>query len=422
MPEALDIKPSSLFRSWCVVLTAALFIFYIFIQMHLFNAIGSELISEFHFNTTQFGYLAAFYFYGNVLFLLPAGILLDRFSVRTLLLLAFTTTIIASYVFSTTYVFWVICLARLAIGVAGAFAFLSAVKLASRWFEPKHMALVVGVVITIAMAGGVVAQTPMALLTQNLGWRYAMQIVTAFGVLLIIIQLIIVRDEPKCLEKVDTIEHTQLGKTSFWHSLGMAIKNTQNWLGGIYVSLVNLPIFVFSAFGAPYLVQVRHLTPVQATMATSMLFIGIMIGSPIAGIISDKMGLRKLPMITGAALTFIAILVITFAPEMPLWAVVCQFLFLGLASSSQIIGYPVIAESNPYTITGTATSIASFLIMSGGLLIPVFGWLLNMHGSPVHSVADFTRANSMMLIGSAIALIAALIIKETYCKQFNQRN
>jgi hypothetical protein len=43
------------------------------------------------------------------------------------------------------------------------------------------MALVVGVVVTMAMVGGILAQTPLALLTQNIGWRMAMQLVVAFG-------------------------------------------------------------------------------------------------------------------------------------------------------------------------------------------------------------------------------------------------
>ncbi|EKE01321.1 MAG: hypothetical protein ACD_21C00160G0004 [uncultured bacterium] len=422
--SSLGRKRPSMLRSWSVVLTAALFFFYIFIQMHLFNAISGELMQEFHFDAAQLGYLAAFYFYGNVLFLFPAGMLLDRFSVRNLLLIAFVVTAIASCVFSTTSTFWIICTARLAIGVAGAFAMLPAVKLASRWFEPRHMALVIGVVVTMAMLGGMIAQTPLALLTQSLGWRQAMQIVSVFGVLLIVVQFIVVSDEPKGLEKTEVTEHIQLEHIGFWRSLGMAIANTQNWLSGLYISLVNLPLFVFGTWGTTYLTQIRHLTQVQATNATSMLFIGMVVGSPLAGMLSDKMGLRKLPMIVGVLLTLVALLIIMFAPDVPLWAVIAQFFFIGLVMSAQVIGYPVIAESNSHTITATATGLGSVLIMAGGVLVQTYGWLLSLSGSVTavdnvvtYSVADFTRANSMMLVGLIIALIATLLVKETYCKQ-----
>ena len=113
-----------------------------------------------------------------------------------------------------------------------------------------------------------------------------------------------------------------------------------------------------------------------------MLFVGMMIGSPLAGEISDFLRLRKLPMITGALLAIGALLIIMFAPTMSLWAEIAQFFFLGLIMGSQVIGYPVIAESNPHTKTATATSLGSILIMSGGMLIPVYSWLLGLAGDP----------------------------------------
>jgi nitrate/nitrite transporter NarK len=414
----------SMFRSWLVVLSSALFFFYIFIQMNLFNAISVDLVKEFHFNADQIGYLGAFYFYGNVLFLFPAGMLLDRFSVRALLFIVFLVSIVATYVFSATSIFWVMNASRLAIGLAGAFAFVSAVKLASRWFDPRHMALVIGVVVTMAMIGGAVAQTPLALLSQKIGWRGAMQVVVALGAILVLVQLFLVRDEPKGLEKVEDVEHKRLEKTGFWSSLGATLSNMQNWLSGLYISLVNLPLFILGGiWGVPYLTQAHNLNQVQATEVTTMLFIGMMIGSPLSGVISDKLGLRKLPMIVGAVLSLIAASLIVFTTNMPFWVELAQFFFLGLVMGSQVIGYPVIAESNSHSITATATSVGSTLIMAGGILVQTYGWLLDFSGKSavakgviVYSRADFTRANSLMLVGLVIALLASLLIKETYCK------
>jgi len=424
----LKIQELSSLRAWCVVLTSALFFFYIFIQMNLFNSINSELVKEFQFNAEQLSYLFAFFSYGNVIFLFPAGILLDRFSVRKILLFVFVLSIVATYVFSTASTLWIMNASRLAIGVAGSFALLSAIKLASRWFEPRHMAVVIGTVVTMAMFGGTIAQTPLTLLTQSFGWRHAMQLVVALGVILVIVQLMIVRDEPKGLEKLDIEEHKQLQKFGFWHSLGITVTNKQNWLSGIYISLVNLPLFIFGGiWGVPFLTQIHHLTKLEATAVTSMIFIGMMIGSPLAGLISDRLGLRKLPMIIGAILSILVMLVIMFAPTLPFAAEMFLFFTLGFVISSQVIGYPVIAESNPHTITATATSLGSVLIMSGGMLVPLFGWLLESSGNTLinsvigYSLADFTRANYLMLVGLIIALIVSFLIKETYCKQMVQK-
>ncbi|EKE01614.1 MAG: transporter, MFS superfamily [uncultured bacterium] len=414
------------FYSWCVILAATLFSFYIMIQINLFNAISVDLMRELNLDEKQLGYLVAFYFYGNVLFLFPAGILLDRFSIRNLMLVVFTVSVIATYIFSITSSFWLINTTRFILGLAGAFPMLAAVKLTSQWFESRQMALVIGVIVTVSIFGGVIAQTPLALLTQSLGWRYAVQIVAALGMILIMIQFAVVRDKPKGSEKVDFEKQAQLKRIGFWNSLRMVVTNGQNWLGGIYISFLNLPTFIFGAWGTAYLTQARHFTQLQATVVTTTFFIGLTIGSPLVGLISDKMGLRKLPLIIGAILSLAVLLIIMFSPAMPLWVVSCQFLFLGLVNSSQVIGYPVIAESNPRIFTAIATGIGSTVVMAGGMLIPVFVWLLSWSGSNMivdkvttYSLADFTRANYLMLLGLIIAVIASLLLKETYCKQLD---
>ena len=419
----------NMFLSWLVVLTSALFFFYNFIQMNLFNSINSSLVKEFGFSAERLGYLYAFYSYGNVLFLFPAGMLLDRFSVRKILLVVFTISVIATYIFSNVSDFWIMNAARFAIGATGAFGFLSSIRLASRWFDPRHMALVIGMVVTMAVLGGIAAQAPLTWFTQELGWRPALQIVAILGLVLIAIQFIIVRDEPKGLEKIEVKEHVQLEKLGFWHSLGIAIVNKQNWLSGIYISLVNLPLFVFGGiWGVSYLTQVHNFDSSQATAVITMMFVGMMIGSPLSGWLSDRVKLRKLPMIIGAILSLSVMSAVVFAPTLSFAAEICLYLLLGLVISSQVIGYPVIAESNIHSITATATSLSSVLIMSGGMLVPFFGWLLDqsggaqmINGVKIYSAADFLQANYMLLIGLLIALIASLLIKETYCKQLHKQ-
>lgn len=404
-------------QAWCVVLSAALFFFYILMQMNLFNAVSPELTAELNLTSSQLGYLASIYFYGNILFLFPAGLLLDRFSVRNILLTAFFITLVSSYVFSITSNFTIMNISRFIIGLMGAFCFLPAIKLASRWFKPKQMALALGIVTTMGMFGGMVAQTPLVLLVQKVGWRTAMQTITNFGVFLIFIQLVFIKDEPKKLEKVDALEQRHVKKIGFWHCLTNTLTNIQNWYISIYICLVNLPVYILGiAWGIPYLTQMHNLTRTQASQATAMIFIGMMIGCPLAGAISDRLGLRKPPMLFGALLTLTAVLIIAFTPTLPAWIMIGEFLFLGLASSWQVIGYPMLAETNPHEITGVASSLGSILIVSGGTLIPVFGYLLNFTGNTIYTTTDFTRANSMIIIGLLVATAAALSIKETNCR------
>ncbi|MCL1126087.1 MFS transporter [Shewanella surugensis] len=130
-----------------------------------------ELMVYFNLSPQQLGNLSAMYFYGTVIFLFPAGILLDRFSVRILLLLATVFCVIATAIFSFTSHFWIAAIARFVVGMMASFAIVSCVKLASRWFTTPHMAVVMGLCVTIAMLGGVLAQAPFVWLMNTLGWQ-----------------------------------------------------------------------------------------------------------------------------------------------------------------------------------------------------------------------------------------------------------
>jgi fucose permease len=93
-------------QSWLIVLTSALFFFYIFIQMNMFNAIGPSLIKTFGISTTQLGNLSAMYFYGNVIFLFPAALLLDYYSTRNSLVLVVAICVLSTFLFGHTTSLW----------------------------------------------------------------------------------------------------------------------------------------------------------------------------------------------------------------------------------------------------------------------------------------------------------------------------
>ncbi len=131
---------------------------------------------DFSITASQLGFLSATYFYADVIFLLFAGILVDRFSVRTIMLTAMAMVVVATFIFALSHTLTLAAVSHFVAGIGNAFCFLSAIKLASRWFPSHRLAFVIGIIVTIAMLGGVVAQTPFTLLANTLGWRGAVLI------------------------------------------------------------------------------------------------------------------------------------------------------------------------------------------------------------------------------------------------------
>jgi MFS family permease len=422
---------NSKYLPWLVCFSAALFFFYEFIQMNMFNAISPELMRDFSVNATQLGYLSATYLYADVVFLFPAGMLLDRFSTRHIILLAMLICIAGTLGFALAHSFWLASLCHFMAGIGNAFCFLSCMMLASRWFPPRRMAVVTGLIVTMAMAGGVVAQTPMTLLSAAIGWRHALIANAGLGLAIMAIIWLFVRDYPSEYAAQHQQQKESLHALGFWKGIKQAVSNAQTWLCGIYTSLLNLPIMLLGAlWGSLYLMQVHHISAEDASLATSMIFIGTIVGGPVIGWISDHLGLRRLPMLVGGVLSLIVVFSIMYLPQPSLKLLLVLFFALGFFTSSQVISYPVIAESTPKSLTGTSMGLASVLIMGGGALFqPIFGGVMDkfwdgtiINGVHQYTLASFQPAMMILPIAFGIGLLAALFIRETHCKAMSEND
>jgi MFS family permease len=411
--------------AWTVTLTAALFFFYEFIQLIMPNAINTELMQAFHLDAPGLGWLVSMYFWGNIIFLFPAGMLLDRYSTKNLILGAIIFCTIGTFIFALAPELWLAVFGRLIVGLGASFCFLSCIRLASRWFPPQRMAFVTGIVVTMAMLGGFVAQSPMVFLTQWVGWRNAILLDAVLGIVIIAVIFFLVQDRPPNSVSDAKSDRAHLQTIGFFRCLKLVLLNPNNWLGGLYTSLLNLPVFLLGGlWGIRYLVQVHHLTQVEASYATSMLFVGIIFGSPAFGWFSDHIGRRCLPMVLGAIFSLIVMLIMMYVPNLSLTSLMIIFFLIGFVTSSQVLSYPTIAELNPIALTGTAVSIASIIIMSSGMIFdPLFGWLLErgwdntiINNEHIYSVHDFNSAMWIMPIAFLISIAIAFFIRETYCE------
>lgn len=412
-------------RAWLICLVMSLFFFYEFVQMNIFDSIAQDVLVDFALTSTTVGYLASMYFYGNFLMVIPAGILLDRFSTKKVALTAMCVSTLATIVFSQTQHLLLAEFCRFLAGMGAGFCFLSNIRLASRWFSANHLAFVTGIIVTMAMIGGMVAQTPMAILSEHIGWRHAMLMNGFLGVCIVILIALVVRDQPAMEEKEVEEEHQHLKKYGVLHSLSFVVRSKNNWFGGLYTTLMNLPIFILGAlWGITYLEQVRGITHAEASYVISLLFVGVVFGSPFFGWFSDKILSRRKPMLLGAVTSLVVVLIMMYAPNLSVAALLVLSFLLGFLTSSQIISYPAIAELNPIELTASAVSIVSVVIMFSGVVVqPLTGWLIGMHwdhqmlnGKPLYLKEDFMAAMLIMPASFILSFFVALGIKETGCK------
>jgi MFS family permease len=316
---------------------------------------------------------------------------------------------------ATTYPFACIC--HFFSGIGNAFCFLSCMMLISRWFPIQKQAFIIGLVVTVGMLGGVIAQSPFSYLAELLTWRRALLVDAAFGMLIYGLIYLFVFDSANEMNR----QKTAPVKLLFWEGLKRSVFNLQNVSCGFYTCLMNFPLMVIGAvWGSLYLTQIHGVPLTRASLIVSMICMGTIVGSPIFGYFSDLTRLRRPWMAIGGVLSFVIMCLILGLPHLNEGMLTLLFFALGLFSSSQILGYPTITESNPKELTGTSMGIAAVIIMGLPMIAqPLSGYLLDLgwdgfmsNGTPIYSRANYMTAFSMFPVGFLIALISSYIIKE----------
>lgn len=126
-------------------------------------------------------------------------------------------------------------------------------------------------------------------------------------------------------------------------------------------------------------------------------------------------------MIIGAIATLLCFFPLFLNTSLSISQLCWLFFALGFFSSSQVISYPLIAESNLMQHTGTATALASILIMGGGGVGQIlFGMMMQSQHQGIlpltYFVSDFQYAMLIFPIAAVLALLAVVCLRETDCK------
>lgn len=407
---------------WVVCFSASLFFFYEFIQGNMFASIADNIMQDFHVQADKMAYLSSIYYVSNVIFLFVAGFVLDHFSSKKTILFAMLLCVLSTFILAQAQSFYLALFCRFVTGIGSAFCFLGPIRLASRWFPPQSMALVTGVIVTIAMTGGMLAQYPLTKLVAQLGWREALIQVGWLGMFMLGVMYFGI------IDKAESSTDKNIKAASLLITAKKAYLNPQTLKAALYTSLMNMAIAVYGAMmGSLYLVQKMGISKEEAAIVNSMLFLGAIIGGPLIGWLSDKLALRVLPMKIGASVSLLTMLVILFVP-VSLPVIKSLFFLLGFFTAAQVISYALVAESSPPRMTASAVSVVSIITQGGYVIYQIlFSFLLVQHGEmylandvPVYSLADYQYAAIIFPIGLVIALLILIGLKETHCRQIEE--
>jgi len=413
---------ASKFRPWVIWGLAAAFYYYEFLLKVSPGVMMPDLMRSFSINATSVSNLAAMYFYIYATMQIPVGVLLDRFGPRVLLTLACATCAFGSYLFGAADTFTIAAIGRLFIGFGSAFAVVSTMKLAANWFPLNRFALLVGLVVTIGFTGAITAETPLALMVTNVGWRHSMQYIAIGGFILSAFIWLIVRNKPSTpIADVQIIEPDQY--KSMLNGLRTVLSNKQTWFASLYGGLMFAPTEIMGTWGVSFFEQVYHAERHVAAGLIIFFFIGWMVGSPLWGSFSDRIGRRLPPMITGNIGALLTVLAIIYLP-MPMITMDLLLFMFGFFSSGFLPAFSIVREINVPAYNATALGFINTLnMLIPALLIPSVGFILDKvwegqmaNGAPLYTAENFHVALVVIPICMGLSLLILPFIKETYCR------
>ena len=145
--------------------------------------------------------------------------------------------------------------------------------------------------------------------------------------------------------------------------------------------LLFIPTTIFDmVWGVRYLQDARGLRYASAVLRSSTVPFGWIIGCPLLGFVSDRLGRRKPVIIAGAVVLFASPCWILYGPT-DVFPPYVLGLVAGIASGAAMLPYTVIKEANPPEMSGTSTGVVNFLNFTfSALLGPVFAWILMAAG------------------------------------------
>jgi sugar phosphate permease len=199
-------------------------------------------------------------------------------------------------------------------------------------------------------------------------------------------------------------------------AFGTVFRNPQSILCGMIAGLLFIPTTIFDMiWGVRYLQEARGFDYASAVLRSATVPLGWIIGCPLLGLISDRIGRRK-PVIAAGAVVLLACLAWILYGPVDVFPPYVVGIVAGLASGAAMLPYTVIKEANPPQMSGTATGVVNFLNFTfSALLGPVFGWtLLSVSGGAATMTLDhYQTAFEPLLYGVGLAIVLTVLLKET---------
>jgi MFS family permease len=400
--------PVAAIGAWLLV---ALYYFYQYALRSAPSVMMPQLTGAFSVNALGVSAIVGMFYYGYSPFSLVAGTSMDRFGAKRVIPIGAAVVGIGAILFGTGNVA-AANIGRFLQGAGGAFALIGAVYLITKNFPASIGASLIGATQMFGMAGGSAGQFFVGpIIKGGVSWDRFWIYAGCLGLVISVVLLILLPKEPP---KTSTTGSGALA--TLLRSLGKVFRNPQSYLCGFISGLLFIPTTILGmTWGVRFLQEARGREYEAAVTLAATIPLGWMIGCPLLGFISDRLGRRK-PVIFAGTIMLLAVVAWVLFGNPQILRGHSVGILMGIASGAAMLPYTVIKEANPPEFGGTATGVINFINFTfSALLSPVFGArLVEMpEGDTSLALVHYQAGFKPLLYGILAALILTVFLKET---------
>jgi MFS family permease len=390
-------------------LIAAVYYFYQYMLRSAPAVMMPELSKAFGLTAMGVASLAGLFYYGYSPFSLVAGVALDRLGPRRVIPVGAAFVGMGALLFGTGST-GAASFGRLMQGAGGVFALVGAVYIATQNFPASRAATLIGATQMFGMAGGSAGQFLVGpMIGGGMPWSWFWVGMGVVGLVIAGLLFALLPGQASAKQQENWVRTAA-------HGLAIVFRNPQSILCGLIAGLMFVPTTIFDmVWGVRYLQEGHGFDYGTAVMRSAAVPFGWIIGCPLLGAISDRIGRRK-PVIIASAFVLLACLGwILYGPK-GVFPPYSLGLMAGIASGAAMLPYTVIKEANPPEMSGTATGVINFLNFTfSALLGPVFARALHVvsGGAATMKLEHYQTTFVPLLYGVGVAIVLALLLRET---------
>lgn len=398
------------FGIWATLVS---FYFYQFIARSSFiTVLTDEFMQYFNIDSKGLGVLGSCYYWVYTLMQIPAGIIVDRFKMKTVAIISTLICSLGLFILIATQNNVIAGFGEMLIGFGSSFAFILVVKSITQWFPASQLAIMTSISMALGCLGPVIGGPIVAKIVNSFYWVDVIKVFCLVGIGIALLMWFIVKENDELKETQKEEEPSE----SMFEVLKEILSSSQAWVLALMTMAIYAPLSALGdLWGVSFIKVAYNLDSQEATVANNMLYLGVVIGSPIIAYIANKIRSYKIPMVFGVAGAFVCLSIIVYLPAYVNAIMLFALMFLTGFSCGSMLAYPLAIALFKKSYGATVTGFVNMMSMvSGIILLPTVGGIIHWsaNGSSDYTLRDFQYGLTSVLVFLLFGTLLSYFIKD----------